>query len=138
MGGYQCILCIGGYFTKYFVAVPLKNHTAPVVADAIVKEWVCKMGGCPVTIHSDRGPEFRGHIMKHMLEMLEIHQTFTTPYRPQSDGFVERFNRILREMLATATNDDPIKLGPSFAILPDGIQRHYTGIYWLYSKHALF
>ena len=106
--GYQCILCIGDYFTKYFVAVPLKNHTAPVVADAIVKEWVCKMGGCPVTIHSDRGPEFRGHVMKHMLEMLEIHQTFTTPYRPQSDGFVERFNRTLREMLATATNDDPL------------------------------
>ena len=61
-----------------------------------------------MTIHSDRGPEFRSHIVRHTLEMLEIHQTYTTPYRPQSDGFVERFNRTLKEMLSVATNDNPL------------------------------
>ena len=104
--GYQHILCIGDYFSKYFVVVPLKTHTAPVVANAILEHWICKLGGCPVTIHSDRGPEFRSHVVKHIFEMLEIHQTFTTPYRPQSDGFVERFNRTIKQMLASKIGYD--------------------------------
>ena len=45
--GFQHILCIGDYFSKYFVAVPLKSHTAPVIAKAIVREWICRIGRLP-------------------------------------------------------------------------------------------
>ena len=97
--GNRFVLTIGDYFTKYFVAVPLRRHTAADVADAIVREWVCKLGGCPLTLHSDRAPEFVGKVMTEMWKMLQIHPTHTLPYRPQSDGLVERFNATIKQML---------------------------------------
>jgi len=97
--GNKYILTVGDYFSKYFIAVPLKRHTAEEVSHAIVKEWICKLGGCPLTIHSDRAPEFCGKVMRHMFEVLQIHHTKTLPYRPQSDGMVERFNGTIQQML---------------------------------------
>ena len=96
------ILTIGDYFSKYFVAVALPNRKAEVVAKAFVNEWVCRLGGCPLTLHTDQGKELTGFIMKHMSEMMGIKTTRTLPYRPQSDGMVERFNSTLKQMLKTA------------------------------------
>ena len=39
--------------------------------------------------------------------MLHINKTRTTPYHPQRDGLLERFNRTLLHMLATCTEDHP-------------------------------
>jgi hypothetical protein len=38
--------------------------------------------------------------MSEICKLLEIRKTYTTPYRPQSDGLVERFNRTLIGMLS--------------------------------------
>ena len=104
--GNKYLLTIGDYFTKYFVAVPLPNHTAPTVAKAIFEQWICRLGGCPTTIHSDRAPEFVGKVLTHLWEMLGIHATRTLPYRPQSDGLVERFNSTIKSMLKCAVGRD--------------------------------
>ena len=106
--GNSIILTIGDYFSKFFVAVPLPNRKAEVIARAFLREWVCRLGGCPLTIHTDQGQELTGHVMSHLCEMLRIKPTRTLPYRPQSDGMVERFNGTLKQMLKTAvgTNED--------------------------------
>ena len=104
--GNKYILTIGDYFSKYFLAIPLRRHTAETVSHAIVTEWICKLGGCPITIHSDRAPEFCSKVMKHMFEVLQIHHTKTLPYRPQSDGMVERFNGTIQQMLRCSLGSD--------------------------------
>ena len=44
-----------------------------------------------------------------MCKVLGIAKTRTTPYRPQCDGLLERFNQTLLAMLATAVQERPFK-----------------------------
>ena len=46
-------------------------------------------------LHSDQGTEFESNLWTEMCHQLAICKTRTNPYRPQSDGQVERFNRTL-------------------------------------------
>ena len=52
-------------------------------------------------IHSDQGRSFESNVFKEMCNLLGIEKTRTSPYRPQSDGMVERANRTIENMLAS-------------------------------------
>ena len=56
--------------------------------------------GMPSVIHSDQGREFENKVMHELCLLGGSHKTKTTPYHPESDGLVERFNRTLLMMLA--------------------------------------
>ncbi|XP_060064595.1 uncharacterized protein LOC132544947 [Ylistrum balloti] len=64
----------------------------------------CKPGpsrfGCPLQLHSDMAQEFEGKLFTEVCRLLDIKKTRTTPYRPCSNGLVERFNRTLKQMLS--------------------------------------
>ena len=53
----------------------------------------------PSVIHSDQGREFENKVMHELCLLGGSHKTKTTPYHPESDGLVERFNRTLLMML---------------------------------------
>ncbi|RXN37833.1 Transposon Ty3-G Gag-Pol poly [Labeo rohita] len=96
------ILVVQDYFTKWVEAYPLPNDQAVTVAEIIVSEWVCRYGA-PLTLHSDQGTNFESEVFQTMCELLDIDKTRTTPFRPQSDGQVERFNATLQKILATTS-----------------------------------
>ena len=50
----------------------------------------------------DNGPSYRSHIFRELLSDNGIAHKRTRPYRPQTNGKVERFNRILQEEWAYA------------------------------------
>ena len=64
----------------------------------VVQEFFARFG-LPETIHTDQGRDFQSTLFKEMCRLLEIDQTKTTPWHPQSDGMVERFNRTVETML---------------------------------------
>ena len=90
--------------SKYTVAYAIPNHTAQTVADRIVTEFVAYFG-VPEQLHSDQGREFESELFQELCRLLEIDKTQTVPYRPQSDGLVERFNRTVQQMLAMFVNE---------------------------------
>ena len=94
------ILVIGDYFSKYTETYALPDHTAQTVARVVVEQWICRYG-VPRIIHSDQGRDFESHLFTEMCRLLDIEKTKTCPYRPQSDGMIEQFNRTVAQMLAT-------------------------------------
>ena len=92
------ILVVVDYFTKWAEAFPLTNKSSMTVADSIVTQVMCRIG-TPYRFHSDQGGEFDSNLFRDVCELLDVEKTRTTPYRPQSDGLVERLNRTIKQML---------------------------------------
>ena len=97
--GNKYILIIADYFTKWVEAFPMPNQEACTIAELLVKEVVCRFG-VPLLVHSDQGRNFESALFAEMCRLLGISKTRTTPYHPQSDGMVERFNRTLEAQLS--------------------------------------
>ena len=103
--GNRYILVIGDYFTRWKEAFAMKDMEAVSVAKCLVNEVICRFG-VPDSLHTDQGKNFESALVKEICQLLGIRKTRTTPYHPQSDGLVERFNRTLLNMLSIAVMDD--------------------------------
>ena len=99
-----CMMVVTDYYTKYTRVFPLPDHKAATCAKAFVKGWVLHLG-VPLMMHSDQGREFESDLWQEMCHRLAICKTRTNPYRPQSDGMVERFNRTLIQVLKPLVNE---------------------------------
>lgn len=101
---YRFVLVVSDYFTKWVTAVPLPNHTAKSVAEALVVHFISYFG-VPQELHTDQGKDFESQLFTELCELLGTKKTKTTIYHPQSDGMVERYNRVLGDMLAKFVSD---------------------------------
>ena len=96
--GNKYVLVIQEYLTKWPLAIPLPSQEAPLIAQTLVEE-VFLVYGIPKILLTDRGSNFTSTLLKSINELWGVKQSFTTPYHPQTDGMVERFNRTLTTML---------------------------------------
>lgn len=94
--GNEYIMVVGDYFTKWKESYALPNHTAYTVADKLCTEFLCKYR-VPRVIQTDQGREFESLLFTSLCKNLGVEKTRTTPYRPKSNGMVERFNRTLQD-----------------------------------------
>ena len=62
--------------------------------------------GLPSSMLSDNGTQFTSHETKTFLKSLGVKQKFTFLYHPESNGVVERFNRLLKETIKLAKDND--------------------------------
>ena len=99
------IVVIGDYYTKWIEAFAIPNQEAKTVAKIFLDEFVCRFGA-PTYLHTDQGRNFESTIFKELCLLLGIKKTRTTPYHPQSDGFIESFNRTLENMLSMYVNEN--------------------------------
>ena len=104
--GHKYILVAGDYFTKWVEAYPIKDQEAATVAQKLLDEMFCRFSP-PQQLHSDQGRQFEAGLITELCQLLHIEKTRTTPYHPQSDGQIERFNRTLLNMLSTCSEEQP-------------------------------
>ncbi|XP_055999913.1 uncharacterized protein K02A2.6-like [Ostrea edulis] len=101
---YTCILVVYDYFTKWTESFATPNMEAQPVAKILVEEVFAKFGLSRI-LHSDQGRQYESHLFKEPCALLHIEKTRTSPYHPQTDGMVERFNETLATMLSAYVND---------------------------------
>ena len=95
--GYQYILVISDYATRFPEAYPLRRFTAVSVADKVMDLFA--RVGVANEILTDQGTNFTSELLKELYRMLGIKAITTSPYHPQTDGLVERLNQTLKLML---------------------------------------
>ena len=103
--GNRFILTVLDLCTHYPEAIPLKQHTASDVAQALTT--VFSRFGFAQEILSDQGTEFMSELMQIFLHDFGINHIRTSPYHPQSNGACERFNGTLKSMLRSLMDRFP-------------------------------
>lgn len=102
--GSKYILVICDYATRYPEAIPLRSTDARHVAEELFK--VFARVGVPKEILTDQGSNFTSNLLAEVYRLLHIQPIRTSPYHPQTDGLVERFNQTLKAMLRRAVTEE--------------------------------
>ena len=104
--GHRYLLVITDRFTKMTKTVPMKGVSAGEVAKHFVDNWVFNYGP-PTDLLADNGKQFTSKFFLDVCRILNIHNSFTTTYHPQTNGQVERFNRTILAALRAYIHDHP-------------------------------
>lgn len=102
--GCRYVLVLSDYATRYPEAVALKTIDAETIAEELVK--IFARVGIPREILTDQGANFTSNLLAEMYRLLHVKALRTTPYHPQTDGLVERFNQTLKEMLRKTADEE--------------------------------
>ncbi len=95
--GNRYILVVCDYATRYPEAFPLKKIKTRQIVNVLGQLF--SRVGIPTEILTDQGTNFTSRQIKEVYALLGIRAIKTTPYHPQTDGMVERFNQTLKAML---------------------------------------
>ena len=60
-------------YTRFLVAVPIRDKTAVTVAEALFRHVLCVLGLCRQII-SDLGPEFKNDLFQPLCKLLHVTQ----------------------------------------------------------------
>jgi len=96
--GYRYAAVAIDYFSKWCEARPLSDKRATTVAHFIYDEIICRHG-CPKIEINDQGREFCNNLCDELFKLTGTIHKVTSPYHPQANGLVERFNRTIKNYL---------------------------------------
>jgi len=119
--GNKYVVMIVDQFTKWLECFPLPDQTAETVAKAVVDGFISRHG-CPLVIHTDQGRQFEGNLFQGVCSLLGIAKTRTTPYRPCSNGQVERYNRTLLQLIRCYLEDNQASWDEHLQLLAGAIR----------------
>ncbi|MCO5580351.1 hypothetical protein L7F22_034217 [Adiantum nelumboides] len=88
------ILVAIDYMTRWVEAQSVAKVNEKTVSKFAYTHICCRFG-TPLEIVSDNGPGFRRGLLTEVCEELKISHRHSTPYYPQSNGLVEKANRII-------------------------------------------
>lgn len=102
--GNRYILVTHDALTKWHVATAMPDQKATTVSKAFMEHVIC-IYGVPATVCTDNGRQFAGKIFTDLAKLFGFSHVTTTPYHPQANGAVERFNRSLATMISAYANE---------------------------------
>ena len=103
--GNKYVVVFTDYLTKWVEAFAINDMKAETIAKFFINEIITRHS-TPSKLLSDQGKNFLSNLVKSVCEYFKINKVQTTPYHPQCDGLVERFNKTLCKMLSAYANSN--------------------------------
>ena len=98
------VLMMTDHFTRYTLAVVMKNQTAKTVTKVFYDRFIAAFG-VPVKLLSDRGVNFTSALVDELCAAFGIQKCRTTAYHAQCNGQVECFHKMLFHMIGKLAHD---------------------------------
>ena len=95
---------ITDHFTRYALAVVMKDQTAKTVTKVFYEHFIVVFGA-PAKLLSDRGANFTSALVEELCAAFGIQKYHTTAYHAQCNGQVERFHQMLFRMIGKLVHD---------------------------------
>ena len=89
------------HFTKRAEAFPIRDHKAHTVAKVLLDRLFSRFG-MPEEQLSDQGPEFDSELVAEWCKALGVRKS---PYRPTTNGILERIHRTLNQMIGKIVSE---------------------------------
>jgi hypothetical protein len=92
---HDSIMVVVDKLTKAVHFVPVKTtHTTPNIVEIFMKE-IARLHGIPRTIVSNKDTKFTSNFWRGLFKEFSTNLNFSTTYHPDTDGKIERVNRII-------------------------------------------
>ena len=82
------IVIITDLFTKWPIAIPVKEVTAKVIAEILLNDVIALYGPMK-QLQSDRGTSFMARVVRELCHMFDIQKTCSTAFRAQVNDQTE-------------------------------------------------
>lgn len=103
-GGNRFLLTFVDMYSGWPEFYPLPDKSAEGVADIILTKIIPRHGCC-LRLLSDNGGEFVNKVVGQVCKTLKIYRIRTSPYRPQSNGKLERIHRVWNDIVGKQLKD---------------------------------
>ena len=129
------VLVVTDHFTRYTMAFITPDQKARATA-RVLWDGVFTVLGIPDKLLSDQGGSFENTLLKEICRLAGIRKSRTSPYRPQTNGQVERANQNIIRMLGKLDKEarrDWVRHLPTVIYAYNATRSRVTG----YSPHYL-
>jgi hypothetical protein len=102
--GNRFVLVVVDYLSRWPELIAMPDQEATTIVKAFVNKVVARWG-VPKKVVTDQGSNFGSAVVRLVYQQLGIARSSTTPYHPQSNGLVERYNRTLKDTVVKLAAD---------------------------------
>ena len=97
-------LVIVDYYSKYLLVNKISNKTCASVISTLKNMFTCF--GLPIEIFYDNGQPFSSLEFKNFAKRYQIKLTTSSPLYPRSNGMVERYNQIVKNLFTKVIEEN--------------------------------
>jgi hypothetical protein len=101
--GNKYIISLTDVLSKFVVTKAVRDNTAQT-AVRFLKEDIITKFGTPRCILTDNGTHFTSSLMNELIKQIGATHLYSTPYHPQTNGQVERYNATMDAKIAALSN----------------------------------
>ncbi|CAF1440986.1 unnamed protein product, partial [Rotaria sp. Silwood1] len=101
--GNKYIISLTDVLSKFVVTKAVRDNTAQTVV-RFLKEDIISKFGTPRCILTDDGTHFTSTLMNELIKQIGTTHLYSTPYHPQTNGQVERYNSTMDAKIAALSN----------------------------------